>query len=294
MTPLTTLDVLPWFERFGADLPWRNPQNLAHKLPNPWGIFVSEIMLQQTPVDRVRPVWEAWLDRWPSPADLAADSAAEAIRAWGRLGYPRRALRLHAAAGTIVREHGGNIPTTYEDLVALSGVGDYTAAAVLAFAFGQPRLPLDVNVRRVLARFAAGQARPSAHVTAAERDMAQIQLPERDGARWAGAVMELGALICTATAPRCHECPVSAACAWRLAGYPDDGVQARRQPAYEGSDRQARGALLAILREATTPVSQQRLDGAWPDERQRARALTGLIEDGLVEALPRRRFQLPH
>lgn len=251
-------------------------------------------MLQQTPVHRVVPVWQAWMDRWPTPALLAADPVAEAIRAWGRLGYPRRALRLHATAATIAREHGGQVPRTYDELCALPGVGDYTATAVLAFAFGQPGLPLDVNVRRVLARVVSGKARPAAHITAAEREIARTLLPEQAGARWAAAVMELGALICTAADPLCDECPVVAECAWRSAGYPDSGFPARRQPTYEGSDRQARGALLAIMREAPTAVSQHQLDSAWPDAGQRARALAGLIEDGLVEALPRRRYQLPH
>jgi A/G-specific adenine glycosylase len=284
---------LPWFDRFSRDLPWRNPRNSDNNLPDPWAVLVSEIMLQQTPVDRVLPVWDEWLRRWPTPADLAEAPVSEAIRAWGRLGYPRRAIRLHAASVAIVRDHQGCVPATEEQLRALPGVGEYTALAVLAFAFGEPRLPLDVNVRRVLARFDGGIARPSAHITAAERAAAQRLIPSESGARWAAAVMELGALVCTASNPRCHQCPVSAKCAWRAADYPDDGQPVRKQPTYEGSDRQARGALLAVLRDSSTPVAQRRLDLAWPDPPQRARALAGLIEDGLVEPLPRRRYQLP-
>jgi A/G-specific adenine glycosylase len=250
-------------------------------------------MLQQTPVDRVLPVWQQWLRRWPTPADLAESTVAEAIRAWGRLGYPRRALRLHAASVAIVRDHHGHVPATEEQLRALPGVGEYTALAVLAFAFGEPRLPLDVNVRRVLARFDGGIARPTAHITAAERAAAQQLIPSHSGARWAAGVMELGALICIASDPRCDQCPVSAQCAWRAAGYPDDGEPVRKQATYAGSDRQARGVLLAVLRDSSTPVTQQRLDMAWPDPQQRARALAGLIEDGLVEPVTRRRYQLP-
>ena len=277
-----------WFARRARDLPWR-PGSPG----TAWGVLVSEVMLQQTPVDRVAPVWREWLARWPGPADLAAVDPGAAIRAWGRLGYPRRALRLHAAAGVIVERHGGQVPGDPEALRALPGVGEYTAAAVAAFAFGHPVVALDTNVRRVIARHDAGTALPAAHVTRAERQRAADLCPPEDGAGWLAAVMELGALVCTVRAPACAECPVRAGCAWRRAGYPAAAAPARTQPRYAGSDRQARGALLAVLRESAEPVPGARLDAAWADARQRARALDSLAADGLVEPVGRDHWRLP-
>src|SRR5262249_19255374 len=161
---------------------------------------VSEFMLQQTPVSRVLPVYDAWLERWPTPASLAAAPVGDAVRAWGRLGYPRRALRLHAAAAAIADRHGGAVPESYEELVALPGVGDYTAWAVLAFAFGRRQAVLDTNVRRVLARVVAGTEFPPPAVTAGEKAVARGLLPDDEptAATWSVALMELGALVCTA------------------------------------------------------------------------------------------------
>ena len=178
-------------------------------------MLVSELMLQQTPVARVLPVHEAWLERWPTPADLAAEPSGEAVRAWGRLGYPRRALRLHAAAVAIVERYDGEVPDSYDELLTLPGVGDYTAAAVASFAFGRRHVVLDTNVRRVFARALGGRrvpgglgdARPSA-------TLATSVLPEDDStaATWAVAVMELGALVCTAR-PRAARTARSRTCA---------------------------------------------------------------------------------
>jgi A/G-specific adenine glycosylase len=252
-------------------------------------------MLQQTPVDRVLPVWHAWTERWPTPASLAEASVADALRAWGRLGYPRRAARLHASAQLIAREHGGTVPADPAELRRLPGVGEYTAGAVLAFAHGRRALVLDTNVRRVLARVLSGRASPAAHVTAAERALAEDLWPSDDvtAARWSAAVMEFGALVCRARAPLCPDCPVADLCAWRAAGYPAPDLPPRRQAQYEGSDRQARGALLAVLRESDDPVPSTRLARAWPDDDQRRRALDSLLEEGLVQRRPRRRFALP-
>lgn len=298
--------VLSWFRVNYRPLPWRisplstdirtnsRGVNVSRNSVTPWGVLVSEIMLQQTPVARVEPVWRAWMDRWPTPADLAAASPAEVIRAWGRLGYPRRALRLHAAANAIVERHGGVVPDDIEQLRALPGVGEYTAGAIVAFAFGQPALALDTNVRRVLARHDAGLARPTGSVTVAERERAWALLPDGDDAAvWMAAIMELGAVICTARDPRCDICPVAPGCRWRLAGYPDDAPPGRSQPRYVGSDRQARGAILALLRDAPGPVSGRRLEMVWPDEQQRLRAMDSLVADGLVEPLARGHYQLP-
>ena len=249
-------------------------------------------MLQQTPVDRVIPAWTAWMDRWPQPADLAADPVAEAIRAWGRLGYPRRAKRLHEAAVIIVERHDGLVPADHDHLLALPGVGEYTAGAVRAFAYGQPGLALDTNVRRVLARHDRGLPDATGSVNVPERQRAAELMPEQGGAAWMASVVELGALVCTSRAPRCEACPIASDCAWLALGRPA-GEARRRQAAYDGSDRQARGALLAVLREADSPVTQRALDLAWPDAIQRARALDGLVADGLVVPAARGRWSLP-
>lgn len=270
--------VLRWYDAHRRDLPWRQPTASA------WSVMVSEFMLQQTPVARVLPVHEQWLERWPTPAALAAEPTAEAVRAWGRLGYPRRALRLHAAATAIVERHGGIVPDEYDALLALPGVGDYTAAAIASFAYGRRHVVLDTNVRRVLARLVGGEELPSASVTRAERDRAAGLLPaeETAAATWAVATMELGALVCTAATPACERCPVAELCAWRRAGRPAYSGPARRVQTWAGTDRQCRGRLLAVLRDSDGPVHRSRLDAAWHDQAQRDRALAGLLADGLA------------
>ncbi|MGW3248395.1 A/G-specific adenine glycosylase [Streptomyces sp. NPDC001070] len=281
--------VIDWFDDNARDLPWRRPEAGA------WGVMVSEFMLQQTPVSRVLPVYEQWLERWPTPAALAAQPSGEAVRAWGRLGYPRRALRLHAAATAISQLHGGEVPTDHAELLALPGVGEYTAAAVASFAYGQRHAVLDTNVRRVFARAVSGVEYPPNATTAAERRIAHRMLPadEATAARWAAATMELGALICTARGPECARCPIADRCAWRLAGSPAHDGPPRRGQTYAGTDRQVRGRLLAVLREATSPVPQAALDAVWHEPVQRARALDGLVADGLVEPLEDGLYRLP-
>ncbi|KUJ67623.1 adenine glycosylase [Streptomyces albus subsp. albus] len=281
--------VIDWFRDHARDLPWRRPEAGA------WGVMVSEFMLQQTPVNRVLPVYQEWLARWPRPADLAAESPGEAVRAWGRLGYPRRALRLHGAAVAIQERHGGEVPTEHAQLLALPGVGEYTAAAVASFAYGQRHPVLDTNVRRVFARALSGSQYPPNATTAAERRLARELLPDDEptAAAWAAATMELGALVCTARSPECVRCPITASCAWRLAGAPAHDGPPRRGQTYAGTDRQVRGKLLAVLREATEPVPQAVLDRVWHEPVQRARALDGLVADGLVEPLAGARYRLP-
>lgn len=229
--------VIGWFEQHARDLPWRRPDAGA------WGVMVSEFMLQQTPVNRVLPVYEQWMARWPRPADLAADAPGEAVRAWGRLGYPRRALRLHGAAQAITERHGGDVPSEHGQLLALPGIGEYTAAAVASFAYGQRHAVLDTNVRRVFARAVTGIQYPPNATTAAERKLARALLPEEDerAARWAAATMELGALVCTAKNEDCTRCPIAGQCAWRLAGKPAHQGPPRRGQTYAGTDRQVRG-----------------------------------------------------
>lgn len=277
--------VVAWYDEHARDLPWRAPDR------TPWGVLVSEVMLQQTPVVRVEPAWRSWLERWPTPADLAAAPAADVLRAWDRLGYPRRALRLQECARTIVVRHGGEVPDDEDALLALPGVGPYTAAAVRAFAFGRRAVVLDTNVRRVLARAVDGDALPAPSQTRAEVARAQALVPQDDAAaaRWAAASMELGALVCTARSPRCDVCPLLSSCRWVAAGRPGDvHAHRRRTQAWHGTDRQVRGRIMALLRESPVPVPEHVLDEAWPATPQRARALAGLLADGLVTTSPAR------
>ncbi|HEX2895800.1 MAG TPA: A/G-specific adenine glycosylase [Marmoricola sp.] len=286
MNPLLN-PVLDWYAGAARDLPWRRPGT------SPWAVLVSELMLQQTPVSRVLPVYEQWLERWPTPADLAAEPSGEAVRAWGRLGYPRRALRLHACAIAITEQHGGIVPDRYDDLLALPGVGDYTAAAVASFAYGRAHAVLDTNVRRVLGRALSATEFPPASVTRAERDLAATLVPDVRPELWAVAVMELGALVCTAAAPRCEDCPIRGLCAWQAAGRPAYDGPPRRGQTWAGTDRQCRGRLLAVLRETEHAVTRERLDGVWHDEVQRDRALAGLVADGLVAQREDGLYSLP-
>jgi len=247
-------------------------------------------------VTRVLPVFAAWLARWPTPAALASEPAGEAVRAWGRLGYPRRALRLHAAAVAMVERHAGQVPDDPAALRALPGVGDYTAAAVAAFAFRRRAVVLDTNVRRVLGRLLRGEARPvAASPGVAERSAAAAVLPRDPAAAavWSVAVMELGALVCTARRPRCDACPVADRCRWLAAGRPEPAEATRRTQTYAGTDRQVRGRLLALLRDADGPVARDRLARVWPDPAQRWRALDALVADGLVAPVGADAFALP-
>src|SRR4051794_13822924 len=273
-----------WFAQSRRDLPWRDPA------AGPWAGLVSEGMLQQTPVARVLPIYREWLDRWPTPAALAAASAGDAIRAWGRLGYPRRALRLHAAAGVIVERHDGRVPVDVEELLALPGVGTYTARAVAAFAHGQRHAVIDTNVRRVVSRWQTGRADATTMLLAV---VEALLPPEPEQAVvMSAALMELGALVCTARAPRCEGCPLTGSCAWRAAGQPPL-ERPRRSQTYAGTDRQARGRLLAALRDAAEPLPRHQLLAEWAPQPQADRALAGLLADGLVQETPDGRLALP-
>jgi A/G-specific adenine glycosylase len=282
-------DVLvDWFARAARDLPWRRPGT------DPWAVLISEVMLQQTPVARVEPVWREWMARWPTPAALAAASPAEVIRAWGKLGYPRRALRLRETAVALTERHGGVVPADVAALEALPGIGTYTARAVACFGHGQPQPVVDTNVRRVVARLVHGRAEAAPARAADLTDVAALAPadPER-AVRFSVAVMELGALVCVARTPRCAACPVRGDCAWRLAGHPASDGPARRVQKFAGTDRQVRGRLLDVLRAAEGPVAAPQLDAAWDDAAQRSRCLDSLLADGLVEQTPDGRFTLP-
>lgn len=283
--------IVAWFHENGRTLPWREAGFSA------WGTLVSEFMLQQTPVNRVIPHLNAWLERWPTPADLAAAPPAEALRAWSNLGYPRRALWLHAAAVEITERHGGVVPSDVDELLALSGVGDYTARAVAAFAYGLRHPVVDTNTRRVIARAVQGQAEPAPPSRA--RDLAAMEelLPEglEDARDFNAGIMELGALVCVARTPRCGDCPIREQCAWIAAGSPAYlGPRKSVQKKFEGSDRQVRGLIMKELRAAHKPVTSAEIDTVWPDAAQRGRALRGLLADGLAVESPQGGYTLPH
>jgi A/G-specific adenine glycosylase len=288
MSPLVR-PLLDWYARAARELPWRAPG------AGPWAVLVSEVMLQQTPVARVLPAYHAWLDRWPAPRALAADSPGEAVRMWGRLGYPRRALRLHACAVQLRDRHAGQVPADVAALEALPGIGSYTARAVAAFAFGRRVPVVDTNVRRVVARAVdgAGAAGPPATTRDLAAVAALLPIAPATAARFSVALMELGALVCVAGTPRCDACPIAERCAWRAAGYPPYAGPAVPAQRFTGTDRQVRGLLMGVLRESATPVDRPALDLVWADGVQRERALDSLIADGLVDLLADGSFALP-
>lgn len=275
--------LLGWFREVRRDLPWRRPEATG------WHILISEIMLQQTPVVRVVQPWQEWVKRWPAPSAMAAESAGEVVRAWGKLGYPRRALRLHECAKVLAAKHDDVVPSEVETLLALPGIGDYTARAVACFAYGQAVPVVDTNVRRVIARVVHG--REPGNPAKADLADAEALLPRHDDGspsaeapEFSAALMELGALVCTARNPKCGECPIAGECRWLARGRPTYDGPPRRTQRYEGTDRQARGKLLDVLRGSPSPVARAALDLAWTrDPAQRDRALDSLLTDGLVE-----------
>ena len=269
--------ICAWFDANGRDLPWRRPGTSA------WGVLVSEVMSQQTPMSRVIGPWHEWMNRWPTPDDLAEEDSGEAVAAWGRLGYPRRALRLHSCAVAIATEHDGVVPNSYDEIVALPGIGDYTASAVVSFAFGGRATVLDTNVRRLIARAESGIANCPTSVTRAERVVADALVPDEDvrAAKWAVASMELGALVCTARSPQCEVCPIRDSCRWVIDGKPDNAPARRGQP-WKGTDRQCRGVIMDVVRNSPRGVKVQMALSAWPEPDQASRCLESLLDDGLV------------
>ncbi|HEY6423979.1 MAG TPA: A/G-specific adenine glycosylase [Pseudonocardiaceae bacterium] len=284
---MNTPQLIAWFDAHARDLPWRSPAT------TPWGVLVSEVMLQQTPVQRVASVWTEWIARWPRPSSLAAETPGTVLRAWGKLGYPRRALRLHAAAQTIAAQHHDIVPSDVDLLLGLPGIGAYTARAVAAFGYGHRVPVVDTNVRRVVARAVHGMA--DSGPPSASRDLSDVDgvLPTARAARFSAALMELGAVVCTARSPRCAACPVVGECAWVRAGRPASTTPGRPAQRFAGTDRQVRGLLLDVLRAAVVPVPRSRLDAVWPDAPQRNRCLNSLLVDGLVEQTRHNRFALP-
>jgi A/G-specific adenine glycosylase len=281
--------VLPWYRANRRDLPWRRPGT------TPWGVLVSEIMLQQTPVPRVEPVWLEWMEAWPLPSALAAAPRADVLRAWGKLGYPRRALRLRETAAVVAAAYGDTVPSDVDTLLTLPGVGGYTARAVAAFGYGRRCAVVDTNVRRVVARAVHG--RGDAGPARAAADLADVDalLPAEPtaAAELSAGLMELGAVVCTARAPRCGACPARTSCAWHAGGRPEYTGPRRPVQGFAGTDRQVRGRLLDVLRNAPGPVEPAALDAAWDDAAQRDRCLRSLLTDGLAERLADGRFALP-
>lgn len=285
-----------WYAANARPLLWRRPGTTA------WGVLVSEVMSQQTPVARVQPIWQQWMDRWPTPQDFAAASRADILRAWGSLGYPRRALRLHECAQEITARYGAEsnaregsepVPEDLAELLALPGIGDYTARAVLCFHYDHNVAVVDTNVRRVYARAVSGNYLQSpARASDLRKQQALVDAAPDDvhGPTFSVAMMELGALVCTASSPDCGHCPIQASCAWQLAGAPAPSEQElaqakKRVQKFAGTDRQVRGIIMKALRESDSPVTKGTIDLLWPDAAQRDRALLGLLEDGLVEQL---------
>ena len=275
--------VLAWYKKNKRDLPWRDT--------DAWGVLVSEIMLQQTPVARVLPIYIEWMKRWPTPEALAAATPAQVITAWGRLGYPRRALRLHECAKVISTQYKGRIPETQSELRELPGIGDYTSAAIIAFAFEGRSLVLDINIRRVFARVIDGVEVPTAAPTKSERQEREKLIPSKNPHVWAAATMELGALICTAKNPQCGQCPLADQCIWRSLDYPLSD-QPKRTQSWHGTDRQCRGVIVQALRE-NPALSKKEIMQLWDVPSQVEKALLTLLEDGLVVAQKRERFSLP-
>ena len=282
MNPLEK-PIVNWFKKNRRDLPWRDT--------SPWGVMVSEYMLQQTPVNRVLPKWIEWMDRWPTPANFAKATPAEVITAWGRLGYPRRALRLHAAAQIIAHEFNNEVPEDIQTLRQLPGIGDYTAAAVSAFAFQRRTLVMDVNIRRLLTRVIDGNEHPTPAPTSKEKTERQKIVPNKNAHVWAAATMELGAVICTSKNPKCELCPVSTLCNWRTLGYPKTEL-IRKSQSWYGTDRKCRGTIVQALRENNS-LTESAIKKLWPDESQVEKALVSLLEDQLIQSISRSRYRLP-
>lgn len=284
MTNLRPNKIINWYRANARALPWRRDA------VSPWGVLLSEVMSHQTQVERVAPIWQEWMYRWPTPAAFASAGTDEILRAWGSLGYPRRALRLKECAQVIVREYGGEVPEDVDKLLALPGIGDYTARAVACFAYRKNVPVVDTNVRRVVARVERGEAlgKPG------KKEIEQVAalLPAENGPEFSVGLMELGALVCTARAPKCEACPLSAECAWLAAGRPAAPAQPRSQK-FAGTDRQVRGKIMRVLREAHGPVGQERIDAVWHDQTQLSRALFSLLDDGLAEQDEHGYFHLP-
>lgn len=283
--------LLRWWEANGRhDLPWRSTRD-------PWAVLVSELMLQQTQVPRVATRWPAFLDRFPTAAACAAEPVGQVLRSWAGLGYNRRAVNLHRCAQAVVEQHDGVLPDDLDALLALPGIGPYTARAVLVFAHERDIGLVDTNAGRFVARAVAGRALSPRDAQA----LADDTVPPGDGWRWGQAVFDLGAAICTKRTPACGECPLrEAGCRWAAAGFPQpDPISgsagiAGPQSRFEGSDRQGRGRLVDALRSGPVRAAELAAVMGWPEQPDRAvRVAATLVADGLAVVDPAGVHRLP-
>ena len=246
------VELAEWWHASARDLPWRFGR------ATPWGVLVSEVMSQQTQMSRVVPYWNDWMERWPDAAALAGAAKSDVITAWGRLGYPRRALRLQECARVVASDYGNELPQTYDELLALPGIGDYTASAVMSFAFGERIAVVDTNIRRVLSRVFLGVESLGGAASPAER---------------------------------------SSRCVFLRDGRPGLGERRTRpRQRFQGTDRQVRGLVLNALRnlpEGEIAVDRKSLERLWDDHIQLDRCIASLDEDGLIEILPNADVRLP-
>lgn len=279
--------LMRWYRVSGRHtLPWRQTRD-------PYAILVSEVMLQQTQVERVLPYYTAWLERWPTAESLAQASVGDVIRAWGGLGYNRRAVNLHRTAAAIEAD-GGRFPADTRSLVALPGVGPYTANAVASFAFEQPVPVADTNIERVLARAILGVASPKDVPQPRIIATALSLLPARTGRHHNLALMDLGALVCAARKPTCDACPVRVLCAWRVAGYPSPLATASATPPFAGTARFARGRIIDALRTAES-LSTRAICACLPPKHAALASeyLVALQREGLIEQDAEGDWRLP-
>lgn len=278
-----------WWHAHARDLPWRFGRT------TPWGVLVSEVMSQQTQMSRVVPYWQAWMERWPDAQSLAQAQKADVLTMWGRLGYPRRALRLQECASIVATQYEDRLPTTYEALIALPGIGDYTASAVMSFAFGERIAVIDTNIRRVLSRAFLGQESLGSAPSVLERTLARIVLPQQEKASvtWNQAIMELGATVCTAKQPQCQDCPLNTLCLFLQAGLPNLAQQRTRpRQKFKGTDRQIRGKIMQALRQES-PLSYEEASALCDDAIQLDRCIASLDEDGLIEIMEDHSVRFP-
>lgn len=287
-------ELFAWWDANARDLPWRFGRT------TPWGILISEVMSQQTQMSRVVQYWNSWMEVWPDAASLARASAAEVITAWGRLGYPRRALRLQECAKVVAERYRNELPRTYDELVALPGIGDYTASAVMSFAFGERIAVIDTNVRRVLWRTFKGEESLGGATKPAERRLAEALLPRdaRESVKWNEALIELGALVCTAKNPKIDEDPWAGHNRFYAAGCPHMGERRTRpRQSFKGTNRQVRGIVLNALRslagEGKSSLPRPEVEKLWADRIQLDACIATLDDDGLIEIAPDGSLRLP-
>ena len=276
--------VLAWAAAYHRDLPWRHTRD-------PWPVLVAEVMLQQTQADRVVPFWHAFLEEFPDPQSCASAPLDAVLRRWSGLGYPRRARNLQRAAQVVVADHGGELPAELDALLALPGVGPYTARAVLAFAFERDVAVVDTNTGRVLARRAGERLTPKR-----AQQLADAWVPAGHGWAWNQGLLDLGARRCRPAAPDCVGCPVRRTCAWARAGWPEPDPAARSagvsvtQARFEGSARQARGRLVRALEHGPVALGDVAEVIGWSDRptTEVEAVITSLLDDGLASRLGRR------